>query len=83
MTLAAAAITFSVPASAQNSNSSYFMEGALNRHMANPAFAPQQDYVAMPALGNFNIDDVMIFDCILSDVLYEIIIMFSLNESVM
>ena len=56
ITLAAAAITFSITASAQNSNSSYFMEGALNRHMANPAFAPQQDYVAMPALGNFNID---------------------------
>ena len=55
MTLAAAAITLSVTASAQNSNSSYFMEGALNRHMANPAFAPQQSYVAMPALGNLNV----------------------------
>lgn len=55
-TLAAAALTLAVTAGAQNSNSSYFMEGALNRHTVNPAFAPQQSYVAMPALGNFNID---------------------------
>lgn len=56
MTLAAAAITFAVTANAQHSNSSYFMEGALNRHTVNPAFAPQQSYVAMPALGNFNVN---------------------------
>ncbi|MBO4801203.1 MAG: hypothetical protein J5545_04980 [Bacteroidaceae bacterium] len=55
-TLAAVALILSGTASAQNSNSSYFLEGALNRHMNNPAFAPQQDYVAMPALGNINID---------------------------
>ncbi|MBQ7495284.1 MAG: hypothetical protein IJT75_05970 [Bacteroidaceae bacterium] len=56
MALAAATLSFAVSATAQNSNSSYFMEGAVNRHMVNPAFAPQQGYVAMPALGNFNID---------------------------
>lgn len=56
ITLAAAAITFSATAIAQNASSSYFMEGALNRHVLNPAFAPKQDYVSMIALGNLNVN---------------------------
>ena len=53
--LAVAALGMASAASAQNLNSGYFTEGYLYRHDLNPAFANEQNYIAMPALGNFNV----------------------------
>lgn len=42
-------------ATAQNAlRAGYFLEGYTYRHMINPAFAPERNYVAIPALGNIN-----------------------------
>ena len=43
-------------AAAQNLQSGYFVDGFLYRHEMNPAFANEQNYVAMPALGNLNLN---------------------------
>ena len=40
---------------AQNLNSGYFTDGYLYRHDLNPAFASNQGYVAMPAIGNIKV----------------------------
>ncbi len=37
------------------SRSGYFLEGYNFRHQLNPAFAPEQNYVSVPALGNFGV----------------------------
>ncbi len=42
--------------SAQNAlRTGYFLEGYTYRHMLNPAFAPERNYVAFPGLGNINL----------------------------
>lgn len=40
---------------AQNTSSGYFCDGNLYRHEANPAVSNEQNYVAMPILGNVNV----------------------------
>lgn len=52
---AVAALGMASATTAQNLNSGYFTEGYLYRHDLNPAFANEQNYVAMPALGNLNV----------------------------
>lgn len=42
-------------ASAQSLQSGYFMEGYTFRHLANPAYAAEYNYVSVPALGNINV----------------------------
>ena len=68
--LAVAALGMASAATAQNLNSGYFTEGYLYRHDLNPAFANEQNYVAMPALGNLNvgINSNLAVDNILYDV---------------
>ena len=46
---------FSGTVGAQNTQSGYFVDGYLYRHEMNPAFANEQGYVSMPALGNLNV----------------------------
>lgn len=53
--VAVAVLSLSSVATAQNLNSGYFTEGYLYRHNMNPAFASNQGYVAMPALGNLGV----------------------------
>ncbi len=42
-------------ATAQNTNSGYFLEGYTYRYQLNPAFGGDKGFVSMPALGNLNI----------------------------
>ena len=57
--LAVAALGMASAASAQNLNSGYFTEGYLYRHDLNPAFANEQNYIAM--LGaQFEAEDITI-----------------------
>lgn len=42
-------------ASAQSLHSGYFLEGYTYRHLMNPAFAPERNYVAIPVIGNINV----------------------------
>lgn len=54
MTFALAAVS----ASAQNTESTYFLDGSLYRHQMNPALAcdsTQKSYISMPFIGNFNL----------------------------
>ena len=37
------------------SRSGYFLEGYNFRHQLNPAFAPENNYVAIPVLGNLGV----------------------------
>lgn len=54
--LAGALATGSMLASAQEaSRSGYFLEGYNFRHMLNPAFAPENNYVSMPVLANLGV----------------------------
>ncbi|MDO5524581.1 MAG: DUF5723 family protein [Prevotella sp.] len=57
-------------AMAQNTNSGYFTDSYLYRHEMNPAFSNEQNYVAMPALGNVNV--AMRGNLAVSDVLYNV-----------
>lgn len=41
--------------SAQSLHSGYFLEGYTYRHLMNPAFAPERNYVAIPVIGNINV----------------------------
>lgn len=50
-----AVLGFSSVATAQDLYSGYFTKGYLYRHDMNPAFASDQGYVAMPALGNLGV----------------------------
>ncbi len=43
-----------VGAFAQHTNSAYFTDGYLYRHQINPAIANEQNFIAFPALANFN-----------------------------
>lgn len=54
LTIAAIAVAAAIPATAQNTYSGYFIDGNLYRHQLNPALANEYNYVAFPALGNFN-----------------------------
>ncbi len=55
-TLLAALFIPAVSTTAQNTlRSAYFLEGYTYRHLMNPAFASERNYVSMPLLGNFNI----------------------------
>lgn len=49
-----AALAMSAAASAQNLNTGYFNEGYLYRHDINPAIGNEQNYVAIPVVGNMN-----------------------------
>lgn len=70
-TIALSALMISTSAAvAQNTNSGYFTDGYLYRHELNPALGNNQNYVAMPALGNFNV--AMRGNLALSDVLYNV-----------
>lgn len=54
MTFALAAVS----ASAQNTESTYFLDGSLYRHQMNPALAcdsTQKSYISMSFIGNFNL----------------------------
>lgn len=42
-------------ATAQALQSGYFMEGYTFRHLMNPAYAAERNYVSIPALGNVNV----------------------------
>ncbi|MDD4609501.1 MAG: DUF5723 family protein [Bacteroidaceae bacterium] len=42
--------------SAQNSRTGYFLRGSYHRHEMNPAFMPESNYIAIPGLGNLNIE---------------------------
>ena len=42
-------------ATGQNLNTGYFNEGYIYRHELNPVYDNEQNYVAMPALGNMNL----------------------------
>ena len=53
--LAVAALGMASAATAQNLKSGYFTDGYQYRHDLNPAFANEQNYVAVPALGNLNV----------------------------
>ena len=54
--LAGALVAAVLGASAQEaSRSGYFLEGYNFRHMLNPAFAPENNYVSMPILANLGV----------------------------
>lgn len=53
--VAAAIVALGMPAVAQNLNSAYFTNDFKFRHNLNPAFAGEQNYVSIPALGNINL----------------------------
>jgi len=61
--------SFSASLMAQNLNSGYFIEGLNSRHDLNPAFGSDENYVAMPGLGNININMMGNFG--LQDVLFD------------
>lgn len=48
-------ICLGTSASAQSLHSGYFLEGYTYRHLMNPAFAPERNYVAIPVIGNINV----------------------------
>ena len=52
--IAAAGIFFCGTASAQALHSGYFLEGYTYRHLMNPAFEPERNYVSIPGIGNIN-----------------------------
>ena len=62
-------LLMSVPVSAQDIASGYFTEGYLYRHEMNPAFGNEKNYIAMPALGNMNVN--IRGNMGLSDILYK------------
>lgn len=54
--IAGALAVGAITASAQEaSRSGYFLEGYNFRHELNPAFAPENNYVSIPVLGNFGV----------------------------
>lgn len=55
LTLAAFALSLTTAATAQHSNSAYFLEGNTMRHNLNPALEVEHNYVSMPVLGNINV----------------------------
>lgn len=60
-------------AAAQTINSAYFTEDYKFRHMLNPAFGNEQNYVSIPALGNISVNTHGNFgyrDVIMSNTMY-------------
>lgn len=60
-------------AAAQTINSAYFTEDYKFRHMLNPAFGNEQNYVSIPALGNISVNTHSNFgyrDVIMSNPMY-------------
>lgn len=53
--LAAATLVLPLCAAAQNSRSGYFLDDYTYRFQMNPAYGNSKNFVAMPALGNFNV----------------------------
>lgn len=49
------AATFTCKMQAQAPHSSYFMENMPTRHLLNPAFTPDFNYVSLPVLGNMQV----------------------------
>lgn len=49
-------LAFSALASGQALRGSYFFETSLMRSKLNPAFAPQNNYISIPILGNIGVD---------------------------
>jgi len=45
----------SFAATAQNTNSGYFLDGYTYRYQMNPAFGNDRHFISMPALGNLNV----------------------------
>lgn len=52
----AASLPAALPVAAQYSESGYFSDGYLYRHEMNPAIGNDQNYVAMPAISNVNVE---------------------------
>lgn len=52
----AALMAVGCSAAAQTINSAYFTEDYKYRHMLNPAFGNEQNYVSIPALGNISVN---------------------------
>lgn len=67
--MAAALLTMTVAASAQNLSSAYFTQDYKYRHAMNPAMGNDQNYIAIPVLGNLNIQTQANFG--IRDVLFQ------------
>ena len=65
-----AMLAMPIVAMAQNTNSGYFVEEYTYRHQLNPAFGNENEYVSLPALGNFNV--ALNGNLNLTDVLYNV-----------
>ena len=77
----AALMAVGCSAAAQTINSAYFTEDYKFRHMLNPAFGNEQNYVSIPALGNISVNTHGNFgyrDVIMSNPMYP-----SLNDKKM
>lgn len=69
--LAAGALAvITLGATAQNTRSAYFIDGYSYRFMMNPAIANDKNFVAIPGLGNLNVD--LHGNLHLTDVLYNV-----------
>lgn len=68
--VAIAIIASPATATAQNTNTAYFIDGYSYRHEMNPAFDNEQAYIAMPILGNINVSLMGNLD--LQDVIYNV-----------
>ncbi len=68
--LAVLFICFALTATAQTTNSSYFVDGYLYRHQLNPAYGNDQNYITFPAIGNLDIS--LNGNLNLTDVLYKV-----------
>lgn len=68
--LVAASLVLPICAAAQNSRSGYFLDDYTYRFQMNPAYGNSKNFVAMPALGNFNFGVNGTLG--LSDVLYNV-----------
>ena len=53
--IASMAVLVALPAVAQDINTAYFDEGFLYQHSLNPAAGNEQNYIALPIIGNMNI----------------------------
>lgn len=54
-TVFTAALALSAYAQPQVNRSAYFLDGTTHRHLLNPAFMGERNYVSMPGLGNLSI----------------------------
>lgn len=65
-----AMLAMPIVATAQGTYSGYFVDEYTYRHQLNPAFGNENEYVSMPALGNFNV--ALNGNLNLTDVLYNV-----------